>query len=165
VAISADWPKSAVMLPTGTTKTVLVGDVYRPLPKRSTGLASSWPSWMVRESMETSVGAGEGVTAVSVRTADPAAKSVATSAQTDRRPNGQFAVGNRCGRRHGKRSTAAVLRRKQGAVARKLAAMILAKLDLLPAYRCRPRPLRADQVQHLDREAMAVIVKLGTLRT
>jgi hypothetical protein len=113
--------------------------------------------------METSVGVGEGVTAV-VRTADSAAKSVATLAQTGiRRPGGQPHNRNRWV--HGRRSSDAVLRRKRGATFRKLAAMILAKLGLLPAYRCRPRPLRADQVHHLDREAMAVIAKLGTLRT
>jgi hypothetical protein len=84
------------------------------------------------------------------------------SARIDgRMSNGRFAPGNRCSRRHGKRSIAATEKRKAGATARKLAATILAKLNLLPAYRCRPRPLRPDQLRHLDPAGLAVMQRLG----
>jgi hypothetical protein len=87
-----------------------------------------------------------------------------TLARTDdRRPDGKFAIGNRCSRRHGKRSASAVLKRKQGAVARKMAATILAKLRLLPGYRCRPRRLRDDQVPHLDPAGLALARRSGVL--
>jgi hypothetical protein len=79
----------------------------------------------------------------------------------DRRPDGKFAVGNRCSRRHGRRSAAAVERRKAGAVARKVAATILVQLGLLPAYRCRPRRLRADQLHHLDPVGLELLRRLG----
>jgi hypothetical protein len=84
------------------------------------------------------------------------------SARTDVRASGGQ-PGNRNRWVHGKRTAGAVLRRKQGAAARKVAAAILAKLDLLPGYRCRPRPLREDQVPHLDPEALAVMRRLGVL--
>jgi len=46
-------------------------------------------------------------------------------------------------------------------VARKVAALILAKLRFLPAYRCRPRPLRVDQLQHLDPAGMELLKVLN----
>jgi hypothetical protein len=82
-------------------------------------------------------------------------------ARTDGRlPNGRFSAGNRFSRRHGKRSAGAVQRRKQGAVGRKLAAAVLAKLHLLPGDRCRPKPLRVDQLQHLDPDGLALLRRL-----
>jgi hypothetical protein len=85
-------------------------------------------------------------------------------AQLDGRlPNGRFGPGNRFSQQHGRRSARAVLKRKRGAVARKLAATILARLGLLPAYRCRPRPLRDDQRRHLDREGLEVLRRLGII--
>jgi hypothetical protein len=70
-------------------------------------------------------------------------------------------LGNRRAWRHGQRSAAAVERRKAGAVARKMAASILAGLRLLPGYRCRPRPIRADQHRHLDGEVLQLLQRLG----
>lgn len=85
-------------------------------------------------------------------------------ARTDgRMSNGRFAPGNRCSRRHGKRSIAATERRKAGAAGRKVAAAILARLNLLPAYRCRPKPLREDQRRHLDLVAAELLVRLGVI--
>lgn len=84
------------------------------------------------------------------------------SAQTGvRRPGGQPHNQNR--QVHGGRSARAVLKRKTGAASRKAAGLILARLDLLPAYRCRPRPLRPDQLRHLDPEGLALLRRLGVL--
>jgi hypothetical protein len=94
---------------------------------------------------------------------DARTKLVATSAQTDRRPNGQFAFGNRYGQRHGKRSAGAVLRRKSGAASRKAAGLLLARLDLLGDYRHRPRPIREDQHRHLGTETLDLLARLGLL--
>jgi hypothetical protein len=95
--------------------------------------------------------------------ASPGQRDGTPSRTDDRNPNGRFAVGNRCSWRHGKRSAAAVERRKAGAVARKTAATILARLNLLPAYRCRPRQLRPDQYRHLDPEGLELLARLGVL--
>jgi hypothetical protein len=55
------------------------------------------------------------------------------------------------------------MRRKAGAANRKAAAAILARLDLLNGYRCRPRPLRPDQIPHLGAEAVALLARMGMI--
>ena len=90
---------------------------------------------------------------------------VAAPARTDgRRPDGRFAAGNQCSRQHGKRSSAAIERRKTGAAGRKVAGLILAQLGALPGYRHRPRPLRRDQAELLalvDSAGLAAAASLG----
>jgi hypothetical protein len=93
----------------------------------------------------------------------PGQRDSASARTDDRRPDGKFAIGNRCSRRHGKRSAAAVERRKAGAVARKMGATVLAQLGLLPAYRCRPRPLRPDQLRHLDPVGLELLRRLKVI--
>ncbi|SDE47836.1 hypothetical protein [Belnapia rosea] len=66
--------------------------------------------------------------------------------------------------KHGRRSRWAELRRAETAVTLKAAAWLLVQLDALPGYRCRPRPLRADQLQHLDVEAVELLARLGVLK-
>jgi hypothetical protein len=77
-----------------------------------------------------------------------------------RRPGGQ--PGNRNRWVHGKRSDAATRRRKTGAAGRKLAAWILVQLDALPGYRCRPRPVRANQLAYIEAEALELLIRLKT---
>lgn len=82
--------------------------------------------------------------------------------RTDGRlPNGTFTTGNRCSLQHGKRSAGAVLKRKQGAAARKAAAWVMVQLDALHGSRCRLRRLREDQLRHFDREGLAMLARLG----
>jgi hypothetical protein len=76
-----------------------------------------------------------------------------------RRPGGQ--PGNRCRWVHGRRSAAAVQRRKQGAATRKTALWLLALLDALNGYRARPSPLRPEQTALLDAQGRALARALG----
>jgi hypothetical protein len=77
-------------------------------------------------------------------------------AQTDK-PRRGAQPGNRLAWRHGRRSADAVLRRKAGAASRKAAAWVLVQLDALPGYRSRPRPVRSDQLQHLDHDGLVLL--------
>jgi hypothetical protein len=81
-------------------------------------------------------------------------------AQTDK-PRRGAQPGNRLAWRHGRRSADAVLRRKAGAASRKAAAAILVQLGQLGQYRCRPRPIRVDQLQHLDPVGLELLRRLG----
>lgn len=74
-----------------------------------------------------------------------------------RHPGGQ--VGNRNRWVHGRRSAAAVKRRKAGAAGRKAAGLILARLGSSARVRC--RLVRLDQLQHLGVEALAMLTRLG----
>jgi hypothetical protein len=81
-----------------------------------------------------------------------------------RPPGGQ--PGNRNRWVHGRRSAAAIERRKTGAAGRKAAAWVLVQLDALPGYRCRPRTMRADQVALLavvDPAGLRIAEALGMM--
>jgi hypothetical protein len=65
---------------------------------------------------------------------------------------------------HGRRSVAAIHRRKTGAASRKLAATILVSLHALPGYRCRPRPLRKEQFLLLDPVGRRIALELAADR-
>ena len=80
-----------------------------------------------------------------------------------RGPDGRFAVGNACSRRHGRRSRRAELRRAETAAAMKLARHLLVAAAAMPG-RCRPRRLRPDQVKLLaavDPAGLRVAAALG----
>jgi hypothetical protein len=72
-------------------------------------------------------------------------------------------LGNRRAWRHGRRSAAAIEKRKAGAASRKAAGLVLVKLGLLGPYRHRPRPLRHDQLPRLDAEGLALLRRLKVL--
>lgn len=72
---------------------------------------------------------------------------------------------NRNAWRHGRRTAAAIQRRKANAASREAAGLILAKLRLLGDYRYRPRAIRHDQLPHLGAEAVALLARLGVIET
>jgi hypothetical protein len=45
----------------------------------------------------------------------------------------------------------------------KVARWVLVQLDALPGYRCRPRRLRADQLQHLNGAGLELLARLGVV--
>jgi hypothetical protein len=65
--------------------------------------------------------------------------------------------------KHGRRSRRAELRRAKTAVTLKAAAWVLVQLDALPGYRCRPRPVRADQLAHLDGAGLELLARLEVI--
>lgn len=70
--------------------------------------------------------------------------------------------GNRLAWKHGRRSMAARLRLRETTAAMKLARALLVAADAMPS-RCRPRPLRPDQMALLTEVAPAGLTAAAAL--